>query len=174
MVHVFRILIRVVGNGDIVQNPGTCGPFEELFLVLEPGNTYGKYSFYLVAFHYFNSEHISYQIRTTDPNGHAIAVYNAATGERIGHIRSFTGPMTGMRPNYQEIIYSLLNVGDDEVEVSVRSLQPSGDRSYYWNVHGFYAEVTVTVESEELYHQLIAEAIAYNIPDDEIEEVPVA
>ena len=42
MSFVFRFIVRISGNGDETNNPGTFSPNERLQLVHEPGNNFGK------------------------------------------------------------------------------------------------------------------------------------
>ena len=76
-----------------------------------------------------------------DPNGHAIAVIG---DQRIGHVCK--GP--SVIKNHQEVLYPIIT---EEVApgwtktVTVRSLVSSGDRSYYFHVHGFDCVATVTI-----------------------------
>jgi len=70
-----------------------------------------------------------------------MAVYNANTGLRMGHVSRNRDP-------HQDMVYWLTTTNWPtgwDVVISLASTEESGDRGYKANVHGFDCTLTVTV-----------------------------
>ena len=85
------------------------------------------------------------------------AVYN---NELIhaGHVRYFGEA-------HQQVVYFLFSY-PEKPGIQCQSITESGNRKYYWNVKGSKAKVTVTVNDERLYYELLG-----TTNSEEIEEV---
>ena len=91
----------------------------------------------------------------------AVAVYNNE-GIRVGHVRHF-----GV--THQQVMYFLLS-HPEQPGIQCQSITESGNRKYYWNVKGSKAKITVTVNNERLYYELLGAANMI-LDSEEIEEV---
>jgi hypothetical protein len=77
-------------------------------------------------------------------------------GVSVGHLKRSNGS-----PEASLVLGYLQRMPNPDLTIHITALEHSGDRSYFWNVHGFTLRIEIEVTDDMgLYDTLLAEAVA--------------